>query len=524
MNSDMILILAPSLNDGKIAQDILRDAGLDAKACANARELTESIRSGCGVAVVARESLSVDAADELERILSDQPAWSDLPLILLTTHESARLSERLAEKGNTSLLERPFSKQTLVRAVEVALRARRRQYQVKALLTELTKSKELAVQASLTKTQFLANMSHEIRTPIGAIIGFSDLLKAQTIPADERERYIEIVNRNSHQLLRLIDDILDLSKVEAGKLSIEKIEFNLPDLLADLNSIMKFRASEKGIEYRVHLNSLIPKTVTSDPGRLRQILSNMSGNAIKFTEFGFVELQVTYARGQLHFTVEDSGLGLSERQTQTLFEPFTQADSSTTRKFGGTGLGLTISKQLAHAMGGDVKLVTSALGKGSVFDITVQVEVDSSAPLVGPESLEIRTTFSSPAATTETLKGLNVLVVEDSPDNQILITRYLRRAGCTVTTASDGLEGYERAHQGQFDVILMDIQMPIMDGHQATKRLRSEGYRKPVIALTAHAMIEERRKGLESGFTDYLTKPVQPRTLIDLLGKLVATR
>lgn len=518
MNSELTLILTPSMNDAKVCVEILKGADLRAHACSSPTELAERMRGGCGAVVIATEALTHASVYEIQRALESQPTWSDLPVILLTTADSVRTNDAFSSYGNTSLLERPLSKRTLIRAVQVALRARRRQYQVSKLLEDLTKAKETADRASYTKTQFLANMSHEIRTPIGAIIGFSDLIRQAATSAADREKYTEIIQRNSHQLLRLIDDILDLSKVEAGKLTIETIEFKLPEVLIDISSIMRFRANENGIDFKLRLLTQIPERIFSDPVRVKQILSNIIGNAIKFTTNGSVEMSVAYAEPILTFKINDTGLGMTPDQSANLFKAFVQADPSTTRKFGGTGLGLSISKQLANSMGGNVVLESSKINIGSTFAITLKVSTPNDVKLVGSESLSAKVTASASTSVRELLKDLKVLLVEDSPDNQMLITRHLTKAGCTVATANDGEEGVTMASKGDYDVVLMDIQMPKLDGHGATKRLRAQGYTKPIVALTAHAMQEEKQRGLKSGFTDFLTKPIQPHLLVEILA------
>ncbi len=384
---------------------------------------------------------------------------------------------------------------------------------------ELKENKEAAEKANQAKTQFLANMSHEIRTPIGAIMGFTELLKSSKSDSDKLN-FMAIIERNSQQLLRLIDDILDLSKVEAGKIALEKINFVFTDFLADIGSVMALRAAEKGISFIMRLDGLVPEKICTDQLRLRQILSNIAGNAIKFTEAGKVELIVKNDNSKLIFTVTDTGPGISPENSQKLFQSFTQADPSMTRKFGGTGLGLVLSKKLSQILGGDLVLKESHLGKGSTFVTTIQYQEVKDAKMVGKESLTIlESSEITHAEEKRKLAGLRVLVVEDSADNRMLVTTYLKKTGAHVDIANDGVEGYDQAMKLMPDVILMDIQMPRLDGHATTKQLRQAGFTKPIIALTAHAMREERDKCFESGCTDYLTKPIHREKLIDVLNR-----
>ncbi len=394
----------------------------------------------------------------------------------------------------------------------------------KKIQTDLQQAVQIAERANSSKTQFLANMSHEIRTPIGAILGFTDLMKNPANTTEENRNYMIIVERNSKQLLRLIDDILDLSKVEAGKMSFESIPFSLAETLADVTSIMEFKAAEKGIGFKFSASTLFPDMICSDPVRLRQILTNVAGNAIKFTDKGHVEFIISFANPILKFIVKDTGVGISKAQAAKLFQPFTQADTSTTRKYGGTGLGLILSKRLAESLEGKLELFESKESFGSTFLIEIKSPLLPHAKLVGKDALTLITgVLPILHKNSEALRGLKVLLVEDSPDNQVLIKMYLNKEGAQVKTASDGNEGVKLALSETFDVVLMDVQMPILDGHEATKKLRQLKYAQPIIALTAHAMKEEREKCFESGFSEFLTKPIQRALLIEILARYIPT-
>lgn len=522
-SSEKILVLASTFHDSSIACEVLNESGLSASACDDMFGLCQQLNLACGAAIISEESLRPEDLQRLQVELAEQEAWSDLPIIMLTSSNVAHTNEMFTQSGNIYLLERPFSRLTLIRAVEVALRARRRQYEVRDLLAALKKSKDEAERANIAKTEFLANMSHEIRTPIGAILGFLDLMKNNEVENSEKLNYMGVVERNSQQLLRLIDDILDLSKVEAGKMTIENVEFGLTDMICDLNSIMTFRAAEKGIRFHLSVDTSIPDKICSDPVRLRQILSNVLGNAIKFTNRGTVELNVSFENSFLRFTVKDTGIGISPEQTAKLFRAFSQADMSTTRRFGGTGLGLILSKRLAASLGGDLILLQSEAGVGSIFAVTIKPDLAPSSKLIQRDAV-VRVDVGPDSHRQHPALGrLKVLLVEDSLDNQMLIKTFLGQEGADVTTASDGQQGVILALNQSFDVVIMDIQMPIMDGHEATRKLRRSHYLKPVLALTAHAMIEEKKKCIESGFTDFLSKPIQKRQLIDILSQYVGS-
>lgn len=380
---------------------------------------------------------------------------------------------------------------------------------------ELRNAKDAAEQANAAKSAFLANMSHEIRTPLGAIMGFVDLLKDDNITRQTMKDYLSVIDRNSGQLLRIVDDILDLSKIEAGKMLIENIEFSFLELLSDFSSLMGFRARDKGVNFDIKARTPLPENVISDPTRVKQILLNIVGNAIKFTETGGVVLDISFEEDILEFEIRDTGRGISKDQEQGLFQPFAQADVSITRKFGGTGLGLVLTKHLSEALGGDFVLKESVVGAGSIFVATIKVQIPSGTSMVS--ALGYTHSNAAEVSMEGKLRGLKLLLVEDSLDNQALISILLAKTGAFVDIVSDGSLGVKAALQGNYDAILMDVQMPVMDGITATKALRIEGYSKPIIALTAHTMREERDRCINAGFSDFLSKPINREALLNLL-------
>lgn len=396
----------------------------------------------------------------------------------------------------------------------------------KVLTDKLKKTQKAAVLASATKSAFLANMSHEIRTPLGAILGFVDLMQQPNTTREDLGKFVSIISRNSKQLLKLVDDILDLSKVEAGKVVLENLDCSLIGMLADIYSLMEIKAKEKGIAFEIVPLTALPNIVTSDPVRLRQILCNAIGNAIKFTDVGKVQLSLGYYDSYIEFRIRDTGRGISEEQVRKLFQPFSQADSSTAREYGGTGLGLVLTKRLCEAFGGDYWLDESELGKGSTFIAGIPVSVPNCAKIIPINELKImREEYSAEKiAQSQPLSGKNILVVEDTPDNQKLISIYLEKLGCNITMAANGKLGIDKALNQEFDLVLMDIQMPLMDGYQATRELRSLGYQKPIIALTAHAMTEERSRVLQSGFDGFLSKPIQRGQLVEALENFTSPK
>ena len=382
---------------------------------------------------------------------------------------------------------------------------------------------EEAELANEAKSRFLANMSHEIRTPLGIIQGFADLAYDSEISAAERNNYLLTIKRNAHSLTTLLGEILDLSKIEAGKIELEMTSFSLTTLLSDLVTALQLQAKEKGVALTLEIEGSFPNLVETDSLRVRQVVLNLIGNALKFTERGGIAVVARVARQEvglpvlIEIEIRDSGIGLSPEQSSRLFAPFMQADNSTTRKYGGTGLGLNLSKRLAHALNGDLILASSALGEGSVFKLTFEAGIIAAEGFSSAYKPRAERAEKAFRAEQGELEGLKVLVVEDSPDNQILISRYLRRTGAEIAQAYDGREGVEKAREGHFDVVLMDIQMPIMDGYEAVRLLRGENFETPIIALTAHAFKEERDRALSHGFSDYLVKPINPSVLVQTL-------
>ncbi|HEV7733960.1 MAG TPA: ATP-binding protein [Candidatus Binatia bacterium] len=385
----------------------------------------------------------------------------------------------------------------------------------------LIEARNAAIGAAQAKSEFLANMSHEIRTPLTAILGFTGVLADPALSATDRAAHLETIRRNGEHLLSLINDILDLSKIEAGKLTVERIACPVGELVDGVAALMDARAREKGLTFAVEYPGPVPERIRADPTRLRQILMNLLGNAIKFTEpGGTVRLVVRLSDGpppRLRFDVVDTGIGVAPDVRERLFMPFMQADPSTSRRYGGSGLGLTISRRLARMLGGDIT-VESTPGQGSTFS----VDVDPGALAGVPRIVPVRATAVAIAPAPRPAVRLDgrLLLAEDAPDNQRLITFHLRRAGADVAVAENGRVAVDMALAGEpYDLILMDMQMPELDGYDATAELRRAGYRGPIIALTAHAMDGDREKCLHAGCDDFATKPIDRDALLALVRR-----
>lgn len=372
--------------------------------------------------------------------------------------------------------------------------------------------------ANMAKTQFLANISHEIRTPLGIIKGFADMLMETQSLTGVSRFWAETIQKNASQLVGIVGSVLDISKIEAGRIEVEKISFSLDRLLDDVKETAQFKVKDlQDVNLKFFWQEL-PKIVQSDPTRLKQILNNLLDNAIKFTKCGTVQMDVIYlySSGYLECVISDTGIGISKESQSKIFEAFMQGDQTTCRRFGGTGLGLSISRRLAEVLGGDLTLISSIPGKGSKFLLRIPLEPVQVNEEPKPLPLRAVSEFREEAI----LHGMRVLVVEDSVDNQGLISHVLQKAGARVDFASDGQEGVERALSGNYDVVLMDIQMPHMDGFQAVSLLRTQGYRKAVAALTAHALQSERQRSHDAGFDDYLTKPIDRGILVNTVHRL----
>ncbi|MEM7680408.1 MAG: PAS domain S-box protein [Planctomycetota bacterium] len=420
--------------------------------------------------------------------------------------------------------------------------------------TRLRAAKDAAESANVSKSEFLANMSHEIRTPMTAILGYADLLAHDGDRASapkHRLDNIDVIRRNGEHLLSIINDILDISKIEAGKMTVEAIDTRPIHIIHDVLSLMDVKAKGKQLRINAECTTDLPDIIPSDPVRLRQILVNLIGNAIKFTEVGGVSLRVAYEpqAHSIRFEIEDTGIGIRPDQMGGLFNAFAQADTSTTRKFGGTGLGLGISKRLANMLGGDIA-VESEPGVGSTFTLTIRAEPDEATPYVPPEQAKqvLRDLDPAPPPDADTpeapaqasacdpvqpLAGRRILLAEDGPDNQKLIGFHLRKAGAEVTVVENGkLAVQALTIEGQvagplldpppFDLLLTDMQMPEMDGYAAAQTLRDLGSTLPIVALTAHAMAGDREKCLAAGCDDYATKPIDKAALLDTCAHAIS--
>lgn len=460
---------------------------------------------------------------DLARLIRGVERSRHLPIIFVTAQDKGSSIEFAGyEMGAVDLLFKPLDPHVVRSKVRVFVMLDQQSKQLQEQIRIASDLKRQAEEANLAKSRFLANMSHEIRTPLASVLGFAELLAGQNASEAERSKLWQSISRNGELLMRVIDDVLDLSKIEAQKLEMNPTVFSLKEMLRDLEISMGHKAREKGLEFGIGYNPKDGEFFRADATRVKQVLLNLMNNAVKFTERGSVRVEVNvtaFEKGsssRLCFKITDTGVGLSDDQKARIFQPFAQADLTTSKKFGGTGLGLVISKQLSQQMGGDVKLLESSPNKGSEFGVYFVAEN------AAPEELAKPPKATSPQEIKNLLSGKRILVVDDVIDNRELMEMFLGPTGADVELAESGQQAVELSGQnGGPDVILMDIQMPGMDGYETTKILRDRGFKRPILALTAHAMRAETERCLQSGCDMVMTKPVNRGELIRMLNHLL---
>ena len=389
---------------------------------------------------------------------------------------------------------------------------------------QLHEALEAAEASNKAKSQFLANMSHEIRTPLTAIIGYAETLLDEDLPRQQHHNAVQTIIRTGRHLSHLINEILDISKIESNRLELEIIQTSPVQLVNEVEALVRVQTTARGLSFAVHYHLPLPRRIASDPTRLKQILLNLCGNAVKFTERGGVDIDVRLdtARQLLFFAVRDTGIGIAPEEMNKLFQRFSQADASTTRRFGGTGLGLYISRELAELMGGTIT-VTSEPGQGSCFVLSVATG-GLQDPLITTkeqldEELRVEQTATRPVTITA-LRG-RILLAEDNPDNQQLFAYLIGKTGAEIVVAENGRTAVEKALADDFDLVLMDMQMPEMDGTEATAMLRELGYSRPIVMLTANSTDEDKRRCLDAGADGFLSKPVEQAQFYDILSSML---
>ncbi|MCF7837091.1 MAG: response regulator [Candidatus Marinimicrobia bacterium] len=453
---------------------------------------------------------------EVCRAIKENPATQTI-LVLMISGQRTDTQSRVCglEEGADSYLCKPFEPAELVAQMRALLRIRQIEHRLEEKQKLLEVARDEAQEAAHAKSEFLAHMSHEIRTPLNAVIGMTELLMETTLD-DEQQEYAQTVHTASESLLQIVNDVLDFSKIESGRMSLEQQPVPIPEMIAEVVRLMQAQADAKGLTLATTVAPGTPAVLLGDPLRLRQILINLLNNAVKFTERGSVRLAVRGKRVasgcQVEFTVQDTGIGIPPEKVDRLFRPFSQVDASTSRRFGGTGLGLVISQRLATLMDGQIT-VESQPGAGTTFRLEVQ--------LANPEAIAAAPVPS--AAKRQAARDLRILVAEDNPVNRQVVGLLLERLGHGCSFVENGQQAVEAVRQTPYDVVLMDLQMPVMDGLTALQVIRREmppDQQPWIIALTAHAIHGAREEYLSAGMNDYLSKPLRRSALEEALGRV----
>ena len=527
-----VLVLPPTQKDGEMTADLLSRDGIDSLVCRSLAEVCDEMNHGAAVLILTQEHVLADRDNILQGALARQADWSDIPIIVLTppVQDSLATLQRLEAVGHMTLIKRPVQLNNFMTTIRSALRDRQRQYGIRDFLADREKqgealraAAEKAQAANIAKSEFLANMSHEIRTPMNAIIGLSTILARSSPLSANQRKYVETLGTSGESLLMLINDLLDISKIEASGIEIEHMPFQLDRLLESIVDVSSVRAGEKQLNLVLNIDNIRGKWFSGDPTRVHQIMANLCSNAIKFTEGGSISIESVMAdddSGRIAITVADTGIGIAKDKLDKIFDKFTQADNTISRKFGGTGLGLAISKTLAELMDGSIT-VMSTLGTGSAFTLVLPL------PEVAASDVEAGAAREDEAREGEGKSKGRVLLVEDYQPNVLVAKTFLEMFGYDVDLAESGLRAVHKAATNPYVVILMDIQMPEMDGFEAARTIRrmtgaGDNARTPIIGMTAHALDGIREKCLAAGMNEYLSKPFVPADLEKKLAALVA--
>jgi signal transduction histidine kinase/ActR/RegA family two-component response regulator len=516
LRSEEVLILAPNRKDANVTADLLSSTSLSPWICATMADLVERIRGGAGAAVFTDDALSLPGVDDLRVALAEQPAWSELPLIVLVQGGDATpVSQRLRLLGSVTLLERPVLLRTLLSAVQTGLRARRRQYEVRdqmiereRLLASERAAREQAEGAGRIKDEFLATLSHELRTPLNAILGWAQILAMAPGNVEDVRAGVEVIERNARAQTQLIEDLLDMSRIVSGKLTLERQPLDPVELVHEVVSTVLPAATAGEVVVDVRVAPPVP-SVSADPHRLQQVVWNLLTNAIKFTpRGGRVTVEVRgCCRGRtptLQIAVADTGQGIAADFLPHIFERFRQADGSSTRRHGGLGIGLSIVRQLTQLHGGTISVASDGPGRGARFTVSLPA-IESPSRAAAPQAAMP----SAPAA----LAGVSVLVVDDDPDARHVASRMLAGAGASVRSAASGADALALLATYSPDLLLSDIAMPEMDGYQFLAAARAH-YGGAAVALSAFARAEDHARSRAAGYAHHVVKPFSAADLI----------
>jgi len=530
----VVLILAPRGRDAAVVTQVLSSLPAELAVCASLKELAGRLGDEAAAAVVTEETLGDEGSGLLQEWVANQPSWSDFPFVVLATRQAGRRSAAaaavLARLGNEVLLERPLNVDTLVSAVNSALRSRRRQFEARGQLQRYEaiglenhrlyeaerQARAEAEAANRAKDEFLATLSHELRTPLSAILGWTYVLQQRRAELGDLARGIDTIERNARSQARLIEDLLDMSRIVAGKISLDLQTVVPAQLLEQVTASLQPAAQAKGIAIRTDLASAMTPIV-ADAQRFLQVFRNLVTNAIKFTPDGGTVHVLAQADGDgMAFSVADDGIGIASDFLPHVFERFRQADSSTTRSQAGLGLGLAIVKRLVELHGGTVEAHSAGSGRGARFTVRLPAALPAAPP---------RPQADAPAAGGRAEEGVlhdvKVLLVEDDADGREVVDQLLRDNGAQVVPVDSAVRAIDALRRGLFDIVLSDIGMPDVDGIELLRRIRHSGNLIPAVALTAFARPEDAQRVLDCGYATHLSKPVEPPALIAAIAEVV---
>lgn len=516
-----VLFLPPTRRDRDVTFDLLSKAGLHPCACSDPIRLAEEIRRGAGTVLLTEKIVTQPGASSVLLALKQQEAWSDLPVVMMLYHGTPSPGAKgfVNALSNVTVIELPTSTATVVSSVQAALRARKRQYQIRELLESEQAARREGERANLIKDEFLATLSHELRTPLNAIFGWTQILKMKPSDVGQVREAISVIDRNVRMQTQLIEDLLDMSRIISGKINLDIMSVDIGDVIdAAIDAVLP-AANAKKIRLHREIEHALPH-VNGDFNRLQQIVWNLITNAVKFTSAeGQVELRCQRVDACVEVSVTDSGEGIEPEFLPHLFERFSQADGSTTRRHGGLGLGLSIVKNLVELHGGTVHAMSPGLGFGSTFLVRLPARV---SPVPGEQLPNVHGDLASSSAGGDgkELSGVKILLIDDEVDARELMKRLLSDRGAIIVTSASAEEGNEQLIQFQPDIIISDIGMPRVDGYEFLKSVRERGCRVPAIALTAFARSEDRKRSMHAGYQAHLSKPVEPPELLATILRL----
>ncbi len=513
---ERVLILAPTKRDGEISAELLKQAGIASQICSNLASLAVELGHGAGALVVTEDALAQSPESPLYIALDGQPAWSELPVIALVRNSSdGAIDKQLKLLGHVTLLERPVLLRTFLSAIQTALWARQRQYQIRELLEQERFAREEAELNSRLKDEFIATLSHELRTPLNAILGWSQLLGRGLLDLGESQEAVASIERNARAQTQLIEDLLDMSRIISGKMRLDVQLVEPASFIEAAIATVRPAAAAKEIQLVTEFKSQVG-SVLGDPTRLQQVIWNLLSNAIKFTpQRGEVKILVQRLNSHLEILICDTGQGISPEFLPYVFDRFRQADGTTTRRFGGLGLGLSIVKQLIELHGGQVEARSEGDGRGSCFVISLPINNSQLQPLQQDRQRPaLRENEQQSSQELQSLQGLKLLVIDDEPDALSFLERVLAMCGAEVRTGGSAAAALAAIDDFRPDVLISDISMPDVDGYSLIYELRQTKHNLPAIALTAFARTEDRTRSLRAGFSAHISKPVEPAELV----------